>query len=326
MNNMTLFMQLFIFIAITTCNLLPQVTPEAQISHVVSTVNTIQTQEPVKLEQAISDLMIERDKQTIAQPSHLKKYRNRPHQSTDEFISSTNSLPCGPVQMALQTLIYKQPLLRNFPLTLHQTTTENGNVIACAVKASIVLYPLFQRQPDASKLFTLHHELQHHLYNDCNHGLDIQMHNRNHLSSLKRTAKVQSILENNTSDQQDETMLSILQKNELKTQKLILRVQERRADTQAMNTMQCPYCLHETAISSCSNNRKLDPKGYLRQWQFKPRINELKALGFLCLHHHGNGKRIDLSIKDSSTLASRLIIIRNLKPKPTIQSSPPPFR
>ncbi len=314
-----------LLVALAACNLSLQTTPTPQTFQTRQTVKAAQTvkaprvPKPLKLETIISRLMIEQGRQAVANPIHLTNHQNRPCQSIDTLISSSGApVTCGPAYATLRTILARQPLFKKYPVTLHQATNENGNIIACATKTSIILYPLFQRQCDGSKLFTLYHEVQHHRYNDCNHLLDIKLDNKNHLANLKPTSKVKSILANSTIDLSNKEMLSLLEENDYCIQTFIRRFQEKRADTQAMQTMRCPCCIKEAITSSRSNECTINPKGYLRTWQFHSRILKLEKQGKTCLHHHKNGGQIDTSINDSSTLADRLMIIN----KKTLPSHP----
>ncbi len=131
----------------------------------------------------------------------------------------------------------------------------------------------------------------------------MQHHNQNYLTKLNQTPRIQSILQHNPA------LTASLEENSSEVRAQIQRYKEWRADTQALQAMQCPYCIEENMAVTVDEGT-YNPRGYLNKWQYQSKIKQLKQQGCLCQHHLDNGFNIDTSITDGSTLEQRLKIIR----------------
>ncbi len=161
-----------------------------------------------------------------------------------------------------------------------------------AISHCIILHDQYYQLPDAVKLFILHHELQHHIYNDIAD---------NHLEKIINLPTTNSQLKKQLA----------LHKESLRQH--IIRYVEYRSDTQAMLAIECPYCIQEIAhmrqnIKDSNISGTYHPHGYLCSWQFTSRINELIQEKKCCQHHNDTGKQINLLTIDESTLLNRLVI------------------
>ena len=102
----------------------------------------------------------------------------------------------------------------------------------------------------------------------------------------------------------------------------INRYNEWRCDTQALLTIQCPYCLLELALETFHSKSKssstpglFNPKGYLETWQMIPQVDLLYNKETICKHHLNNNRNIDLTINNGSSLKNRLHIVHK---QPTV--------
>ena len=188
-------------------------------------------------------------------------------------------------------ILQSKPIFLKYPLQLRHSLCDmiQGPI---AISSSIILHDRFHTEHDAVKLFILFHELQHHLYNDVAD---------NHLEKIiNLTSK-------------NPRFAAQLAEHNLSLRNHISRYAEHRADTKAMESICCPYCLQEITANICSRNLPagtFHPQGYLCCWQFEPRITELLAQKKCCQHHINTGKHINLTTIDESTLLDRLITVQ----------------
>lgn len=248
------------------------------------------------LEDRIPELLTEYDQQTMLNPTHLIASQSS---CTDIFICGKRfsldqvctKIECGPTYDALQIILNSNPLFAKYPLQLAQGAS-NVFAMTCAQPWHIILHDGYAMLPDAIKLFILHHEVQHHLYNDLAHK---------HLEAI-----INISTQNPTLQEQLQTQRQTLQHH-------IIRYIEYRADRQAILAMQCPYCLQEVALY-CEIYQGKYPAGtynqcgYAYAWQFEPRINELTTEKKCCEHHKNTNNAIDLATTNEITLQYRLNI------------------
>ena len=227
----------------------------------------------------------------------------------------TKPVDSGPHYEVFKHIIEKDPILKKRNPSFNTTSGWIGDILfwyngagGCSTNSKVI-FPS-NNNPDAWYLFAINHELQHQRNGMNSTRWQIaSLHSNNALIDLKKTLRVQSILKSKIKNNQGTNIETILQANGDEVQKEIIRYEEYRADTQAIKAMQCPLCVQEASIDH-PENQGYNPKGYLYQWQFQPRIDQLKAQRTICQHHHENGEIIDTSITDGSTLAKRLNIIQ----------------
>lgn len=252
------------------------------------------------IEHIIPDLIEKRDQNLIVN----KDYTTCPcthliHQNKELCIKTISSpINSGITYEVLQKILENLHCMPNYSIQLRY---DNHGIIngPTSVGSYIILDKNYYQFSDAIKLFTLYHELQHHLYNDIAN---------NHLTTIIAMAETSELKEK-------------LEKNKDNLSRHIKRYIEYRADRQAMLSMQCPYCLEEIARtysaiykiiqSHKQNSNTYNPDGYLCDWQFQPHINQLKSEKKCCQHHYNTGNKIDVSITNESSMLNRLIIMKS---------------
>lgn len=248
------------------------------------------------IETIIPDLLNKRDQAIISNPdqSTTKTCTNSTiYYKGQEYCIEQISCPItsGPIHYTFNHLISSIYPSLPYPIQLRRDTC---NILQnpLAISSYILLHDGYNQLPDAAKLFCLHHEIQHHRYQDIAD---------NHLSKiieLNHSAAIQAQL-----DQHKKSL-----------QQHIVRYIEYRAEMQATLAMQCPHCLQEVAEFYNEYRGNVDEgtycsQGYFYGWQFKHRITQLHFEQKGCKHHHYNGCAMNLSIIDGTSLPNRLLYI-----------------
>lgn len=245
------------------------------------------------IENSIPELIMQYDENILATPTNLRKQALKPTHilyCNKEFCiqATTKKISFGITYQVFQQILESIPAAKDLYIELLHNTSEEIT-FPMAVGSSIILHNQYQNCPDATKLFILYHELQHHIYNDVAD---------NHLLKMIQQAKTS----------QTKEQLAI---HQLSLKNHIRRYIEYRADSQAMLMTQCPYCLEEIAQNLQASSQKYNPQGYLHPWQYQPRIDKLMSEKKCCQHHNDTGNIIDLSIIDESSLLNRLTILQS---------------
>ncbi|MGZ6251239.1 MAG: hypothetical protein ACXWL2_04365 [Candidatus Chromulinivorax sp.] len=247
------------------------------------------------LEDAIPELLIQRDC-TLRKNNQLCKLPNRCEHiliKNCSYSIDTISKPItsGYTYDAFNVICKKENLLLQYPIDLRYAI--NNLVIHPTAIASYIILPIsYTTLPDAIKLFILYHELEHHLHNDIGN---------NHLEQIITLAQNNPVLKNQ------------LEEHKEKLHQHIIRFVEYRADSKAVESFQCPYCLQEIVTLHKQVMKQypcgtFDPQGYLQPWQIEEHIEKLLCQKTCCKHHLQNHQTIDLSIIDESSLLNRLMI------------------
>lgn len=226
-------------------------------------------------------------KQTLAHSTY-QIYNN---QKIDAVTTPINS---GYYHNAFQVIMEQNPELKKLQLSLCYDDTHT-NHYAYAQKSYVVLCSPYDHTPDGFKLFILFHELTHLLFNDFaifDNNITSKILNQHPNQTLAKDVSFMLCMSSPFFDN-------------------IHRYQEWRADTHAVQSMQCPHCVQEASMGHSNYSAGYyNPAGYFYRWQFQPRIDELLAQGTICQHHHNNGGKIDLSICNGWTLTNRLKILK----------------
>lgn len=259
------------------------------------------------IEKSIAELMLKLDQETLLDNNYC--------QSNNNSFASYGKITSGNIYEVFLSIIKKNKYLKSCPPQL-LLSYKNSTNIAQTKNRCIILNSKFNQAPDVEKLFTLLHEITHYVYKDDIHLQNIYKHNKNYLSDLAENKEIKFLLEENTSEIQNE----------------IQRFMEWRSDTQALKQIECSCCVKELYViqqlaeeagmqkyikplSLMYQNKVVIPHGvyyptgYLLSWQYESRIQELSNSHTICLHHYFNHEVIDLSKNDTSTLLNRLIII-----------------
>jgi hypothetical protein len=172
---------------------------------------------------------------------------------------------------------------------------------------------IFIQVSDATKLYMLHHELQHQLNGDVdNRSFKALFNNECPLANIKKTAYVQAILKSNVKNSQGHNLQDLLNRNSRILKNELSRYKEFRADINAVQNIQCPHCITEASLYIPLNSG-YESDGYINRWQCQPQIDQLTKQSTICQHHHENGEQIDTSVCDGSTLTKRMIIVQKNK-------------
>lgn len=273
---------------------------------------------------AVPLLMMQRDKKILANPVHLNSKHDGSKfltyilsdESNQDFANDIDEIMHkGHDYNLFYDRVKKEPIFKNSEIEIARRFNDprNDSALACNSISKngvrrVVLFPLYKHISDINKLHTMLHELEHIKYNDASHAYDMNCCNTNHIADLTQETLLKDILKANTDHVQAQ----------------ISRYQEFRSDAQAMMAIECPCCLLELALETYNSSRnssmapgKFHDLGYLESWQMLARLEELYEHKTICNHHLNNGKKIDITITDGSSLADRLIIHHN---QPTPQS------
>ena len=261
--------------------------------------DTAQEMETDYLEIVIPELMHQRKLNIAANPVHLTNQNSsRPLWSTTAgnitLSLSTDKISSGNAYNALCHIIGKEDLFKNYPITLRYEYESAGR--AAAMFSSILLGSTFDDSCDALKNFILQHELAHHYHGDTQTNSHIIT---NEIVQLARTEQLKSFLKNS--------------KNKTFISAQIKRYKECNADLRAVEKTECFDCLTEVNIYMKSRDSKSsESKGYFTSQQIAEIAANMKAKNpnTCCLHHHRNGRKIDLSITDGSTMLDRLTMVK----------------
>ncbi|MBP6869956.1 hypothetical protein KBC04_03680 [Candidatus Babeliales bacterium] len=243
------------------------------------------------IEQIVPNLMGQRDQDILTHPSdQAEQLCNYTHFLYEDQTLCIDTVTCkitsGATYHAFYAILQSMPQLQANKLELRY---ECNSMLKgpMTVGSFILLDTQYYNRPDAVKLFILHHELQHHLYDDIKN---------NHLIKMIKLA-------------QTKELKILLANNAVELLKHIQRYAEYRSDMQAMHGINCPYCLKEiAAILQPGNPGEYRHDGYLYAWQFQAQIDLLIAEKKCCQHHKNTGKQIDISIIDESSMLDRLVI------------------
>ena len=287
------------------------------------TVAMIKERKTINLEKSIPLLMEVYTKEIHTLPEVILTGEHKDELTkTNNFINyMTKSVTSGSSYEVFKSVIDKEPLLQKQNISLNQVHGYIPHIIwyciiggtAGSLASTIIIAPGYHATNDGNKLFVMNHELQHQR-NGINHNrtLITKIQKKCIFSDLRQTPYVRSILKSNIKNPEKQNLQDILDENGAALNKEYRRYEEFRADTRAIENMHCPLCVKEASMCE-RNNQGYRQSGYLYQWQFQPRIDQLKKQGTICLHHHENGERIDTSICNGSTLKKRMIILQKNK-------------
>jgi len=299
--------------------------PKSSITHPLSmqqkcsqTVAMIKERKTVNLEKSVPLLMevLTKEIHTMQEVVPTQEYIEFERRVDNIYKPMMTPITTGPSYELCNTIINKNELLKKRNLSLQYALPKlnnhciNNNEYAFVLQSYVVLTSLYDKKQDATKLFGMHHELQHQLNGDQSIRMRSYFKkNKSVLADLTQTPYVRSILKPHIKNAQGQNLQDILQQNGPSLQQEVSRYEEYRADTGALHSIDCPCCIKE-ASQGRFNNPGYYPGGYLYSWQLQPRIKELQKKGTICQHHHENGEKIDTSITDGSTLMKRLHIIQ----------------
>jgi hypothetical protein len=170
------------------------------------------------------------------------------------------------------------------------------NYLAIAIEDTntryVINYPCIKASSDASFLFIIFHEFQHLIHHDAE-PLYFPMEKSYIIDCFNK-----------------EFEEPLTKKEEEFVKKQIIRYRELRADSRALQQIECPYCAEEIALERKNFHSTYTEDGYIShvtigQYAIKLRSQEPKKI---CRHHQHN-RTVDGSIKDRSTCIDRLVII-----------------